>query len=107
MLVHVDDVHISAGDDERRDEIIKKIEHRFGELTKQIGKILNFISMTFDYTVTNKVKITMKGYVDDLIEFIDKREDFKGIAADPAKSDLFEVQGGSLLDNKEREFFTL
>ena len=57
MLVHVDDVLISARDDERRDEIIKKIEHRFGELTKQIGKILNFIGMTFDYTVAKEVKI--------------------------------------------------
>ena len=105
MLVHVDDVFISAGDDEQRDKIMKEIEDRFGELTKQKGKLLNFIGMTFDYTVTKKVKITMKGYVDDLIEFINKREDFKGIAADPAKSDLFEVQGGSLLDDKEREFF--
>ena len=101
MLEHVDDVLISAGDDGQRDEIMKEIEDKFRELTKQKGKILNFIGMTFDYTV----KITMKGYVDDLIESIDKRENFKGIAADPAKSDLVEVQGGSLLDDKEREFF--
>ena len=98
MLVH-GDVFISAGDDGQRDEIMKEIEDRFGELTKQKGKI--FIGMTFDSTVTKKANITMERYVDDLIEFIDKREDFKGIAADPAKSDLFDVQGGNLLDDKE------
>ena len=68
MLVH-GDVFISAGDDGQRDEIMKEIEDRFGELTKQKGKI--FIGMTFDSTVTEKENITMERYVDDLIEFID------------------------------------
>ena len=105
MLVHVDDVLISAKDDEQRDNIMTEIEERFGELTKQKGKILNFIGMTFDFSVEKKVKITMKGYVEDLIEFIDNREDFKGVAADPAKADLFDIQGGNILHDEEREFF--
>ena len=61
--------------------------------------------MTFDFTATGKVKITMEGYIGELLKGC---EDLKGTAPTPAKAELFRVKPESsdpLIDNKQREKF--
>jgi hypothetical protein len=61
--------------------------------------------MTFDFTATGKVKITMEGYKGELLKGC---EVLKGTAPTPAKAELFQVNPGSsdpLLDDKLREKF--
>ena len=50
------------------DQAIDEIEIIYPGLTKQRGRNINYLGMTFDYTVPDKVKITMKNYARDVLE---------------------------------------
>jgi hypothetical protein len=57
--------------------------------------------MTFDYSKKKEVKITMEGYVDELL----KSYDVQGVAATPALEHLFKVRDSPELSHKGREEF--
>ena len=66
---------------------------RYGqnEITEHRGEILDFLGMTFDFTVSGKVKVTMKKLVDETIAgsgVVDERKT-------PATDDLFTVRDTS------------
>ena len=109
LLVHVDDVLVSAKDEKRVDNIMDEIEELFGEVTKNRGRVLNYVGLTFDFRILKTVKITMQGFIADLMAFVEKRSDFCGTAVDPASGDLFDIgvidDKNKLLENKEKEFF--
>ena len=61
--------------------------------------------MTFDFMAMGKVKITMEGYVGELLKGC---EDLKGTAPTPSTAELFQVKPGSsdpLLDDQQSEKF--
>ena len=66
LVIHVDDMIITASSESRVDDVIKQIETIYPGLTKHRGKVLNYIGMTFDFTKEGKVKTTMEGFVKDL-----------------------------------------
>jgi hypothetical protein len=68
LVIHVDDMMITSTDDKHIDKIINEIEQKYPGLTKIRGKVLNYIGMTFNYKESGKVKITMEGFVKDLLE---------------------------------------
>ena len=95
LVVYVDDILILAKDEKLVGYIMDEMEKRFGEVTKHKGEVLNYIGMTFDFSMKRKVIIKMQGYVEDLMKYVSGRE-----ASDPARS------GNSvLLNEKERKFF--
>ena len=49
---------------------------------------MNYLGMTFDFTATGKVKISMEEYIGELLKGC---EDLKGTAPTPAKAELFQV----------------
>ena len=62
ILWHVDDFKISHVDPEVVTSIIKKLDGKYGDimpLSVSRGKIHDYLGMVFDYTVCDKVKITM------------------------------------------------
>jgi hypothetical protein len=66
---------------------------------------MNYLGVTFDFTTTGKVKITMDGYIGELLKGC---EDLKGTAPTPAKAEFFHVKPESsdpLLDDKQRDKF--
>ena len=84
---------------------IDSIELTYPGLIKYKDRVLNYLGMTFDFTATGKVKITMEGYIGELLKGC---EDLKGTAPTPAKAELFQVKPESsdpLIDNKQREKF--
>ena len=89
-VIHVDDMTITCKDQKHLDMLIDSIELTYPGLTKYKDKVLNYLGMTFDFTATGKVKITLEGYIGELLEGC---EDLKGTAPTPAKAELFQVKG--------------
>ena len=68
LLLHVDDMKIIYNNELNVDQVIEIIENIYLGLTKQRVRIINYLGMTSDYSVPEKVKITMKNYVRDVLE---------------------------------------
>jgi hypothetical protein len=104
-VIHVDDMMITSTDEKHIDKIINEIEQLYPGLTKIRGKVLNYIGMTFNYSQIGKVKITMEGFIKDLLETC---KDIIGVTTLPADKHLFQitdVKSDPLLPDALREFF--
>ena len=87
------------------DQAIEEIESIYPGFTKQRDRIINYLGMTFDYSVPKKVKITMKNYVRDVLEWC---SNMTGTGESLAQSYLFSVTLVSLnplLGDKDKERF--
>ena len=96
---------ITSTDDEHIDKIIDEIEQPYPGLTKMRGKVLNYIGMIFNYEESGKVKITMDGFIKDLLETC---KHIVGVTTLPADKNLFhvhDVKSDPLLPDALREFF--
>ena len=105
LIIHLDDTMISCCSDRYVDMVIDGIEILYPRLTKHRGKILNYIGMTFNFETAGQVKITMEGFIKELLE--DCKE-ILGVAPTPAKPNSFTVKpdtSNSLLTTSAREFF--
>ena len=104
LVIHVDDMIITASSESRVDDVIKQIETIYPGLTKHRGKVLNYIGMTFDFTKEGKVKTTMEGFVKDLVEGC---KDMPGTASTPGTAHLFTTPNtpDKFLTDDEREHF--
>jgi hypothetical protein len=105
LVIHVDDMMITSTDEKHIDKIINEIEQLYPGLTKIRGKVLNYIGMTFNYSQIGKVKITMEGFIKDLLETC---KDIVGVTTLPADKNLFhitDVKSDPLLPDALREFF--
>ena len=107
LVIHVDDMIITASNESRIDDVIKQIETIYPGLTKHRGKFLNYIGMTFDFSKEGSVKMTMEGFVQDLIEGC---KDMLGTANTPARANLFLIPDESdspLPDNLCERFHSI
>jgi hypothetical protein len=107
LIIHVDDMMISCCNEKCVDMVIEQIENLYPGLTKHRGKVLNYIGMTFNFERAGQVKITMDGFIKDLLEDCKK---MIGVSQThtPAKPDLFTVKPDNLdplLPTTSREFF--
>jgi hypothetical protein len=105
LIIHVDDMMITCCDDKHVDHVISEIENIYPGLTKHRGKVLNYIGMTFNFETAGKVKITMEGFIKELLEDC---KDIIGVSPTPAKPDLFSIlpeATNPLLTTSAREYF--
>jgi len=103
LVVHVDDMLITAENEEAIDNIIKQIGEKYNNLSIYRGRKLDYLGMTFDFSENGKVKVTMNGYIQDLLELCN---DVEGLAKTPAGNDLFEIDETSeLLDDVKKQLF--
>ena len=104
IVVHVDDILMTASSDEVLHKEISKIKDVFGELSVNYGPIVNYLGMTFDYSAKRgAVKVTMEGFIDEFIKDMDGKID--GVSRTPASRNLFEIGNSKLLDKDQKEFF--
>ena len=59
--------------------------------------------MVFDFSETGKVRVTMDGFVQEMLSDIEVR--FPGECETPGKKDLFVVGDSKVVETKEKEFF--
>ena len=99
---YVDDNKISHKDPKVVEEVIKKIELKFGKMSKTTGDEHDFLGMHIKYK-KKKVEISMKKHIlKALDEFM---EDVTRNATTPANSHLFTIRESPKLDEKRADNF--
>jgi hypothetical protein len=91
VCVYVDDLLCTCVYEEGLEWLEKELRAEFKELNVNGGAVHSYLGQTLDFSVDGKCKVTMEGYVADLLAY------FKvtGSAATPAQQDLFAVDEGS------------
>ena len=107
LIWHVDDMKISHGDSRVVDGIIRMLEEEFGKeapLTIRRGKIHDYLGMTLDFLLDDKVQISMEDYIKNMLAELPA--DMDGMATTPAAEHLFKVnETPTYLDEKDAMFF--
>jgi len=106
IIWHVDDLKISHVEQKVVNDIIKRLEDKFGQespLVTSQGKTIDYLGMRIDYTVKGKVKISMYEYIDKMLAELPS--DMNGISTTPALH-LFNVDDGAQkLDKNGAQLF--
>ena len=103
--LHVDDMKITSNSEFNIDQVIAEIEILYPGLTKQRGRIINYIGMTFDYSKHDCERITMSNYMNEVLEGCTV---MAGKSQTPAHSNLFDIRSiedSPLLADEDRERF--
>ena len=85
--LHVDDLFITCVDESIIESVVSSIEAQYKTITVHTGKVHSYLGMTFDFSVPGKVKVSMEGYIRDIILLSGVTEK----AATPAGTDLLMV----------------
>jgi len=107
ILWHVDDLKISHVDKNVVDDILKKLNEKFGHkspLTTSCGKVLDYLGMKIDYRQKGKVKFVMYEYINKILEELPA--DMSGLATTPASNYLFNTDPGcTKLEEEKGQLF--
>ena len=107
ILWHVDDLKISHKDPSAVTAVIGQLNDEFGKkapLTVTRGKIHDYLGMTIDYSLDGKVMISMKDYINSMLEGLP--DDMNGESATPAGNHLFQVDpNGTKLGEEQAILF--
>jgi hypothetical protein len=104
LIIHVDDVMITACSEAAIDGIIAEIQGRYPSLVIKRGRRLTYLGMIFDFQETGKVKVTMDHFVAEFLD--DFAAKITGVAQSPASDDLFKVnESSTVLHGTEKAFF--
>ena len=85
IIWHVDDLKISHVEPKVVNDIIKKLEDKFGQespLVTSQGKTIDYLGMCIDYMAKGKVKISMYDYIDKMLTELPS--DMNGVSTTPA-----------------------
>ena len=106
VLWHVDDLKISHQDPKVVDDVIAKLNVKYGELqplTVTRGNEHVYLGMEIDYGVPGAVQIKMLEYTKEILA--DVPDDMNGTALTPAGDKLFDVEESEPLDKPTSEVF--
>jgi Reverse transcriptase (RNA-dependent DNA polymerase) len=67
VTVHVDDLFFVSASLEMIDHLTDGLKRRYGEITNTQGTVLNYLGMTFDLSQRGRARVSMKGYVDEVL----------------------------------------
>jgi Reverse transcriptase (RNA-dependent DNA polymerase) len=92
IIWHVDDLKISHVDEKVVEMVLDMLDQQYGKeapLVVTRGKVHEYLGMTLDFSVLGKCRVSMDGYVDEIVEeFLPKSS---LTANTPAASHLFDV----------------
>ena len=105
---HVDDLKMSHVDGQVLEEIVMKLDEKYGTkdapVTVHRGKVHDYLGMTIDFTTDGKVKFTMDDYIENFLE--ETPDEMGGTAATPALGNLFDVHDtAEKLDSEKADMF--
>jgi hypothetical protein len=102
---HVDDLMISHVSHAKIMKIVEEIKNINGEnLIKNVGKVHDYLVMTFDFSFTKEVKVNMWDYMRKVIK--EFPEEIMGVCTTPAGDYLFKVcDDGKKLNKEQAESF--
>ena len=91
VCIYVDDLFITCKDIKVIDSVLSKLMQLYNDITIHRGAVHSYLGQTFDFSEPKKVKISMSGYVDDLLS----EYNVEGCAATPATDKLFVIDATS------------
>jgi len=94
IIWHVDDLKISNASKDVVEDILKKLNDKFGQespLTTCHGKVLEYLGIKIDYR-QGKVKFSMYEYIEKMLEELPAN--MEGLATTTASSYLFNTYPG-------------
>jgi hypothetical protein len=91
VCIYVDDLLCSCEDETALDWFLDEMTKEFHEIKSTRGDLHSYLGQTFDFSEEGKVRITMEGYINDILESYDVRE----YAVTPAQADLFDIDSAS------------
>ena len=102
---HVDDLMISHVDKGEILKFVKCIKDIYGDnLVENVGKVHDYLGMTFNYAFGGEVRINMCKYLSSIIA--DFPEQITGVSATPAADHLFKVrEDGKKLSEEQADAF--
>jgi Reverse transcriptase (RNA-dependent DNA polymerase) len=86
--VHVDDLLITSVDQGMIESLAEGLKRRYGEITMTNGTKLDYLSMVLDFSHPGETRVSMKGFVEDML----LSSGVTGGAKTPATDGLFEVR---------------
>ena len=86
VAVRVDDLIITSTSQRMIDELCDGLKTKYGEITRNNGPVVNYLGMVFDMSAIGEVRMTMKGFTEDVISYAG----VLGKARSPAIDGLFE-----------------
>lgn len=104
ICLYVDDLMITCADPKLLHQVISKLESLFEGTKASIGQVHSYLGMMFNFSEKGQVKITMEGYINEVLSFYN----VKGKASTPALTNLFDIAKSLDLDeNKRTEFHSI
>ena len=108
IVWHVDDCKISHEDKAVVDDMIHKLEQRFGNespITVTRGAVHDYLGMTIDYSTPKEVKFYMYDYIEQVLSEVDPTL-MTGSSTSPATRNLFTINDeGIKLGKKDADAF--
>jgi hypothetical protein len=101
IVVYVDDLLITCLELSMINEVSDLLRKSFGEITVHDNKIHSYLGMTWNFSVPFNVKITMEGFVKDLL----KDCEVTGSVLTPATEQLFSTRESPPLDDEAKSMF--
>ena len=92
VSVHVDDLMIMSTSKSMISELTDGLKKKYGEITLKHGPTINYLGMVLDFTHAGEVRVTMAGYIDEVL----KSSGVLGTARTPGTDGLFEVRDTAL-----------
>jgi hypothetical protein len=102
VCLYVDDLLCTCASDEGLEWLKNELVSEYKEVNSNSGPVHSYLGMTFDWSEPGKVKVTMSGYIRDMLSLYE----VVGTRATPAKADLFDIDVNSpLLSFELKESF--
>ena len=91
LVVHVDDLLITAREQGTVDGVIAHLKSRYKDTNEVSGEKHNYLGMVLDFTTPGECKVAMPGYEKFLLEDSDNVKKYPT----PARDDLFDIDAES------------
>ena len=88
IAVHVDDLMITSISSSMIESLAAGLTKKYGDITRKDGPVVNYLGMVFDMTKAGMARVSMSGYVGDML----KESGTVGGARTPATEGLFDVR---------------
>jgi hypothetical protein len=95
--VHVDDLLIMSTSKDMITQLAEGLKKRYGEISLTHGPVVNYLGMVLDFSHTGEARITMSGYIEDVL----KSAGVEGVARTPGTDGLFQVREDAFLVPEE------
>jgi hypothetical protein len=87
VVVYVDDLLMTSEDMHALDDLAMHLRKVYKDITECRDSVLSYLGMQFDLSEMERVRISMQGYVADLLSSLD----VTGVVATPATLHLFDI----------------